>query len=143
MKVLGIDYGDRRTGIAISDRSGLLAGNPQVIDERDYEKLLDKLCALVAQEKIEQLVLGYPKNMDGTIGERAARCEVMADDLRARTGCSVKLWDERRTTVQAHAILHSNGQKQKKHKKTVDAVAAMLILQGYLDYMRANKEDRI
>ena len=136
MKILGIDYGDARTGLSISDATGLLAGSPSVIHEWNYEKLVDKLTAFIEQEKIEEIVLGHPKNMDGTVGVRAQKCEALADTLKERTGVPVVLWDERRTTVAAHDILHQAGKKSKQHRQTVDAVAASLILQGYLDFKR-------
>lgn len=136
MKILGIDYGDARTGLSISDATGLLAGSPSVIHEWNYDKLVDKLTAFIEQEKIEEIVLGHPKNMDGTVGARAQKCEALADTLKERTGVPVALWDERRTTVAAHDILHQAGKKSKQHRQTVDAVAASLILQGYLDFKR-------
>lgn len=136
MKILGIDYGDARTGLSISDATGLLAGSPSVIHEWNYDKLVDKLTAFIEQEKIEEIVLGHPKNMDGTVGARAQKCETLADTLKERTGVPVVLWDERRTTVAAHDILHQAGKKSKQHRQTVDAVAASLILQGYLDFKR-------
>lgn len=136
MKILGIDYGDARTGLSISDATGLLAGSPSVIHEWNYDKLVDKLTAFIEQEKIEEIVLGHPKNMDGTVGVRAQKCEALADTLKERTGVPVVLWDERRTTVAAHDILHQAGKKSKQHRQTVDAVAASLILQGYLDFKR-------
>ena len=89
-----------------------------------------------AKEKIEEIVLGHPKNMDGTVGPRAEKCETLAKELEERTGLHVVLWDERRTTVAAHEILHRAGKKEKKHRENVDAVAATLILQGYLDKKR-------
>ena len=136
MRILGIDYGDARTGLSISDPTGFLAGSPSVIHEWNYEKLLDKLCAYIGQQKIEKIVLGHPKNMDGTAGPRAQKCEALAQQLEARTSVPVVLWDERRTTVAAHDILHRSGKKEKKHRENVDAVAATLILQGYLDFQR-------
>lgn len=136
MKILGIDYGDARTGLSISDATGLLAGSPSVIHEWNYDKLVDKLTAFIEQEKIEEIVLGHPKNMDGTVGVRAQKCEALADTLKERTGVPAVLWDERRTTVAAHDILHQAGKKSKQHRQTVDAVAASLILQGYLDFKR-------
>ena len=136
MRILGIDYGDARTGLSVSDPSGFLAGSPGVIHEWNYDKLVDKLADFIGQNKIEEIVLGWPKNMDGTAGPRAEKCEKLAEDLRARTGLPVVLWDERRTTVAAHDILHQSGKKMKKHRQTVDAVAASLILQGYLDRKR-------
>ena len=88
------------------------------------------------EDKIEEIVLGHPKNMDGTVGPRAEKCETLAKELEERTGLHVVLWDERRTTVAAHEILHRSGKKEKKHRQSVDAVAATLILQGYLDFKR-------
>ncbi len=136
MRILGIDYGDARTGLSISDPSGFLAGSPSVIREWNYDKLVEKLLVFIRENRIEEIVLGHPKNMDGTIGERAKKCETLADTLHAQTGLPVVLWDERRTTVAAHDILHRSGKKEKKHRENVDAVAATLILQGYLDYKR-------
>ena len=136
MRILGIDYGDARTGLSISDPSGFLAGSPSVIREWNYDKLVEKLLAFIRENRIAEIVLGHPKNMDGTIGERAKKCEALADTLRAQTSLPVVLWDERRTTVAAHDILHRSGKKEKKHRENVDAVAATLILQGYLDYKR-------
>jgi len=139
MRILGIDYGDARTGLSVSDPSGFLAGSPGVIHEWNYDKLVDKLAAFIQENKIEEIVLGWPKNMDGTAGARAQKCEALAKTLEERTGLHVVLWDERRTTVAAHEILHQTGKKEKKNRKTVDAVAATLILQGYLDFKRRQK----
>ena len=132
MKIMGIDYGDARTGVSISDPTGFLAGSPQVIATWNTEKLLDELTALVKHEKIEEIVMGLPKNMNATQGERAEKCKALGAELERRTGISVVYWDERRTTIEAHAILHANGRKEKDHRKTVDAVAASLMLEGYL-----------
>ncbi len=136
MKIMGIDYGDARTGVSISDPTGFLAGSPQVIATWNTEELLEKLAALAEKERVQEIVLGLPKNMDATQGARAEKCKAFGAALEARTGLPVVYWDERRTTIEAHAILHASGKKQKKHKKTVDAVAASLILQGYLDFRR-------
>lgn len=136
MKIMGIDYGDARTGVSISDPTGFLAGSPQVIATWNTEDLLEKLAALAEKERVQEIVLGLPKNMDATQGARAEKCKALGAALEARTGLPVVYWDERRTTIEAHAILHASGKKQKKHKKTVDAVAASLILQGYLDFRR-------
>ncbi|HBI64569.1 MAG TPA: Holliday junction resolvase RuvX [Clostridiales bacterium] len=139
MKIMGIDYGDARTGVSISDPTGFLAGSPQVIATWNTDELLDRLTALAAQEKVEEIVLGLPKNMNASQGERAEKCRALGAQLEARTGLPVIYWDERRTTIEAHAILHAAGKKQKKHRKSVDAVAASLILQGYLDFKRMQK----
>ena len=118
MRILGIDYGDARTGLSISDPSGFLAGSPSVIHEWNYAKLVDKLVAFIQENKIEEIVLGHPKNMDGTVGPRAEKCETLAKELEERTGLHVVLWDERRTTVAAHEILHRSGKKEKSTART-------------------------
>ena len=136
MRILGIDYGDARTGLSISDPSEFLAGSPSVIHEWNYDKLVEKLVAFIEQNKIGEIVLGHPLNMDGTVGPRAEKCQVLAKALEERTGLTVHLWDERRTTVDAHNILLNNGKRAKERKKTVDAVAASLMLEGYLTFKK-------
>lgn len=132
MRIMAIDYGDARTGVAISDATGLLAGETRVIQSRKREVVLDELAELVKQHQVTELVLGYPKNMNGSIGPRAEKSEVLAELLREVTGLPVVLWDERRTTVDAHRILSETGNRGKRRKEKVDAVAATLILEGYL-----------
>lgn len=139
MRILGIDYGEARTGLSISDPTGMLAGSPSVISEWNLEKLKGKLVKFILEEKIQEIVLGCPKNMDATEGERAQKSRALGAYLQETTGVPVVMWDERRTTVEAHSILRENGMKTKKHKKNVDAVAASLILQGYLDYKRMHR----
>ena len=136
MKIMAIDYGDAHTGIAISDATGTLAGFSTVINSRRPEVVAQEIAALIPQHGVGELVLGYPKNMDGTLGPRAEKCAAYADTLRESTGLNVKLWDERRSTVEAHAILFHNGKNGKQRKKTVDAVAASLMLEGYLTRRR-------
>lgn len=136
MRILGIDYGAARTGLSISDITGSLAGSPSVISERNYDRLIEKLTIFIQENNIGEIVLGCPKNMDGSIGEKAEKCMELAKTIEEKTKINVVLWDERRTTVAAHAILRENGKKTKKHKQNVDAVAASLILQGYLDSKR-------
>ena len=136
MRILGIDYGDARTGLSISDPSEFLAGSPSVIHEWNYDKLVEKLVAFIEQNKIGEIVLGHPLNMDGTVGPRAEKCQALAKALEERTGLTVHLWDERRTTVDAHNILLNNGKRAKERKKTVDAVAASLMLEGYLTFKK-------
>ena len=138
MRVMAIDYGDVRTGIAISDLTGLLAGYAVTVQATSPQKLAAQICTLCREHDVGELVLGYPKNMDGSLGARAEKSETLAELLRRETGLPVTLWDERRTTTDAHRILHANGKREKKHKKTVDAVAAALILEGYLQYRRIN-----
>ena len=131
MRIMAMDYGDVRTGIAVSDPLGLLAGETFVITQRDPVALADAVAAEAAARQASTLVLGLPRNMDGSEGPRAEKSRAMKDLLEAR-GLTVVLWDERRTTVDAHRILRDNGKKEKKHRPIVDAVAAALILEGYL-----------
>ena len=138
MRIMAIDYGDARTGVAISDPTGLLAGFTTVIHSRKPEQVAAELAALAKAHGAEELVLGFPRNMDGTEGPRAEKCREFAGLVEAACGLRPVLWDERRTTVEAHGILHAGGKRMKQHKKTVDAVAASLILEGYLTYKRAN-----
>lgn len=135
MKVMAIDYGDARTGVAVSDMMGMIVGFTTVVSEWNREKAADKVAALVKEHRPERLVMGFPKNMDGTEGARAELYREFAKLLEEKTGMEVILWDERRTTVEAHNILSASGKKMKKHKKNVDAVAASLILEGYLRYL--------
>ena len=132
MRIMAIDNGDARTGVAISDATGLLAGFTTVIHSRKSEQVLDELAALIAAHGVDELVMGFPRNMDGTEGPRAELYRDFAARLAERAGIEVCLWDERRTTIEAHQILHASGKKMKNHKKNVDAVAATLILEGYL-----------
>ena len=137
MRIMAIDYGDARTGIAISDPTGFLAGYTEVIHSRKGEQVCARLAALKEQYQVEELVMGFPRNMDGTEGPRAELYRAFAGQVEETTGLKPVLWDERRTTIEAHDILHASGKKMKTHKKTVDAVAATLILEGYLTRKRA------
>lgn len=132
MRIMAIDYGDARTGVAISDATGFLTGFTTVIHSRKAEVVLEELCKLIEQHRAEELVMGFPRNMDGTEGPRADLYRDFAACLEEKCGMTVNLWDERRTTIEAHQILHTGGKKMKQHKNTVDAVAASLILEGYL-----------
>ena len=132
MRIMAIDYGDARTGIAVSDALGMIAGETFVITQWDPAALSKTIVAEAAARDVGTLVLGLPRNMDGSEGPRAEKARALADMLRADGAPAVVLWDERRTTVDAHRILRANGKKEKKHKATVDAVAASLILEGFL-----------
>lgn len=134
MRIMAIDYGDAHTGVAISDPTGMLAGWTTTIDSRKQDVVVEQLRAIIAEWQVTELVLGYPKNMNGTLGVRAEKSEALAERLRKETGLKVTLWDERRTTVDAHRILSEAGKHGKKRKKVVDAVAATLILEGYLTF---------
>ena len=136
MRVMAVDYGDAHTGVAVSDPTGLLAGRVTTIHSRKAEVVLEELVRLIRENQVEELVMGFPRNMDGTEGPRAQLYREFARMLEERAGMKVVLWDERRTTVDAHRILFEAGKNAKKQKKTVDGVAASLILEGYLDFKR-------
>lgn len=137
MRIMAIDYGDAQTGVAISDPTGLLAGYTTVIHSRKADVVAEELARLVKEHQVDELVMGFPRNMDGTEGPRAELYKAFAAQVKETCGLKPVLWDERRTTVEAHNILHASGKKMKNHKKTVDAVAATLILEGYLTFKRA------
>ena len=136
MRIMAIDYGDAHTGIAISDPTGFLAGTTTTIHSRKAEVVLEELKKLVEQYQVEELVMGFPRNMDGTEGPRAQLYRDFAAQVEQTTGLTPVLWDERRTTIDAHRILFESGKNAKKRKKTVDAVAAALILEGYLTFKK-------
>ena len=132
MRVLAVDYGDQRTGIAVSDAMGFLVGRAWTVNEWNPERMADIIVEEAQSCGAERIVLGYPKNMDGTVGPRAEKCAEFKKLIESKCSIPVFLWDERRTTVDAHRILSENGRHGKKRKQTVDAVAASLILEGYL-----------
>ena len=138
MKIMAIDYGDARTGVALSDLTGSIVGSTAVIHSRREEKTLDELEKLVKDNEVGEVVMGFPRNMDGSEGPRAELYRAFAEKLSGRLGMEVRLWDERRTTVEAHNILSEHNYHGKKRKNTVDAVAASLILEGYLAYRNRN-----
>ena len=134
MKIMAIDYGDARTGIALSDLLCSIVGSTTVIHSRNSEKTLNEICRIAKENDVREIAMGLPKNMDGTEGPRAQMCREFAMQIEQATSLPVKLWDERRTTVEAHNILSAHNYHGKKRKDTVDAVAASLILEGYLAF---------
>ena len=132
-RIIAVDYGDARTGVAVSDLTGTMAGETLTIQEWNAERLAQRLAFFARERSCELFVLGLPKNMDGTEGPRAEKARQFAAALEAESGIPVTLWDERRSTIEAHAILHAAGKKEKKHRASVDAVAASLLLESYLD----------
>mgnify|MGYP000896015185 CR=1 FL=1 len=140
MKIMAIDYGDAHTGIAISDRLETLAGFTTVINTRRQEEVVAQIRTLIAEHGVERLVLGYPKNMDGTLGPRAEKCAALGEILRDATGLPLVLWDERRTTVSAAAILADNDTFGAKRKERLDSVSAAVILESFLNW-RAHHPD--
>ena len=136
MRIMGIDYGDARTGLAVSDEMNILVGEAWTVNEWNPERVADVIAQEAQKRNVRRLVLGLPKNMDGSEGPRAEKRRSFAELLRSKTDIELVMWDERRSSIEAHAILHANGKKEKKHRKTVDAVAASLILEGYLGTLR-------
>lgn len=140
MKILAIDYGDSRTGLASCDAYESIAAPMGTIFEKSPEKLFNKLVSAAKEQGSELIVVGYPINMDGTRGQRAMLCEELAKRLECETGIKTVLWDERVTTVQAAGILSETNTRGKKRKEIIDTVAATLILENYLEY-RKKKAD--
>lgn len=136
MRIMGIDYGDARTGVAISDLLCSIVGTAYVVPSRNREKAMADLVRLAREHQVTEIVVGLPRNMDGTEGPRAELCRAFAEELRQATGLPVAMWDERRTTVEAHNILSAHNYHGQKRKNTVDAVAASLILEGYLAFRK-------
>ena len=132
MRTMAIDYGDQRIGLAVSDLLGMLCGEAWTMQEWDMERASRCIAEEAKAREVGLLVLGLPKNMDGSEGPRAEKSRAFRELLLRDTGLPVVLWDERRSSIEAHAILHANGKKEKNHRKSVDAVAASLILEGYL-----------
>ena len=132
MRIMALDYGDARTGGAISDLNGILCGETLVLNEWDAERLAQRVSALARERGCGLILLGLPLNMDGSEGPRAEKARQFAALLRALDVPEVLLRDERRTSVEAHAILRANGRREKRHRQNVDAVAAQLILETFL-----------
>ena len=135
-KIMGIDYGDARTGVALSDLLCSIVGSTTVVPSRNKAKAMADIVRIAKENNVGQIVVGLPKNMDGSEGPRAELCRAFAEELREATGLPVAMWDERRTTVEAHNILSQHNYHGKKRKDTVDAVAASLILEGYLAFLK-------
>lgn len=141
MKILAVDLGDARTGIACCDKFEMMAYPVGVIHEKNYEKIIEKVAETAQKEKVERIVVGYPKNMDGTIGERGEKSEDFVERLSQIVNVPVVLWDERGTTITAIGYLNETDIRGKKRKNVVDAVAATIILENYLSWRKHNKED--
>lgn len=139
MRVMAIDYGDARTGIAISDALGMLTGTTTVIHSWNPEKTAQEIARLTRENGVERIVMGFPRNMDGSEGQRAELYRAFAAQVAQTAGMEPVLWDERRTTIEAHQILSAGNYHGKKRKNTVDAVAASLILEGYLSFLASQK----
>jgi putative Holliday junction resolvase len=140
MRIMGIDYGDSRVGIAVSDPMGWTAQGLETITEKKQEKVFERLLELIKLYNVEKIVVGFPKNMNGTIGPRGELTHKFVENLRQKTGIEIVLWDERLTTVAAHRMLNETNVRGKKRKQVVDTVAAGYILQGYLDSLKLNRD---
>ena len=136
MRIMGIDYGDARTGLAVSDEMNILVGDAWTLTEWNPDVVAEKIVAEAKMRNVQRLVLGLPKNMDGSEGPRAEKCREFGEKIKSLTDIELVMWDERRSSIEAHAILHANGKKEKKHRQSVDAVAASLILEGYLNSLK-------
>ncbi|MGN0542009.1 MAG: Holliday junction resolvase RuvX [Acutalibacteraceae bacterium] len=136
---MAVDYGDVRTGIAVCDKFEMLASPVCSITQRSRDLLIDEIKSLAEKYKVEQFVVGFPKNMDSSIGERAIKCREFADALKQASGIETVLRDERLSTVSAHNALNATNTRGKKRKAAVDQVAAVFILQDYIDFRRNSK----
>ena len=136
---MAVDYGDARTGVAVSDESASLAGETWVIHEKSQTAVAQKIAAEATARGVGNIVVGYPKNMNGTVGPRAEKSEQLAECIRGQCDIDVVLWDERMTTMSANRILTDTGRRGKKRKNTIDAVAAAVILESYLSRRKNDK----
>ncbi len=139
MIIMSVDLGDARTGIAVSDTSETFAFPKKVIKEYNKEKLVQKVCDSAKEYSAELIVVGLPKNMDGSLGWRAQECSETAKKIKELSKLEIVMWDERCTTVLAHNTLNLNDTRGKKRKESIDAVAAVMILESYLSFRRNNK----
>lgn len=137
MIIMSIDYGKARTGLAICDKEEMLAFPLDVINEKKPEVLCEKIAKKISENKIEKVVFGLPKNMDGSLGESAQRVKEVAEILRSKVNAEIDFWDERQTTVSAHAYLNETNTRGKKRKSIIDAVSAVIILENYLNYRKS------
>lgn len=137
MIIMSIDYGKARTGLAICDKEEMLAFPLDVINEKNPEVLCEKISKKISENKIEKVIFGLPKNMDGSLGESAQKVKEVAEILRSKIGIEIDFWDERQTTVSAHAYLNTTNTRGKKRKSIIDAVSAVIILENYLNYRKS------
>ena len=144
MRILGLDFGSKTVGVAVSDPLGLTAQGVEIIARKQENKLrqtLARIEELIAEYKVEKIVLGLPKNMNNTLGDRAEKSMEFKETLEKRTGLEVVMWDERLSTVSANRVLMETGVRREHRKDYVDEIAAIFILQGYLDYLHYQKSE--
>ena len=141
MKIMAVDYGDSRTGLATCDKSEILAIPLMIISEKDFDRCIEKTAEQAKLNRAERIVVGHPINMNGTLGPRSEKCRLFADKLRELVDVDVVMWDERSSTVSAINIMNENNVRGKKRKETLDAAAAAIILESYLAYRRNHPEE--
>lgn len=145
MRIMGLDYGSKTVGVAVSDPLGLTAQGIEIVRRKSENKLRQTLARIeeIAKEYgVEKIVLGFPKHMNNDIGERAEKSLEFKEMLERRTGLPVVMWDERLTTVEADRTMMETGIRRENRKEYVDMIAAVFILQGYLDYLSNHKESQ-
>lgn len=141
MRIMSVDYGDSRTGLAICDKSEIIASPMTTIFEKDFDRCVEAVAEHAAANKAELIVVGNPINMNGTLGPRSEKCKLFADKLREQTSLEVVMWDERSTTVTAIGIMNDMNKRGRKRKEALDAAAAAVILESYLAYRRNNPQN--
>ena len=141
MKIMAVDFGDARTGLAICDKTDLLASPVGVIHEKRFEHAVEKVAAAAAENRAEAVIVGLPLNMNGSEGPRAELCRNFAEQLSSRVNVPVRMWDERQTTVSAAGYLNQTDTRGKKRKEVIDAVAAVIILDSYLQWRKNHPEE--
>ena len=142
MRIMGLDFGSKTVGVAVSDTLFLTAQSVEIVRRKSENKLrqtLARIEELIVEYEVDRIVLGLPRNMNATEGERAEKSREFADMLARRTGLEVILWDERLTTVAADRVMMEAGIRRENRKDYVDAIAASFILQGYLDYLKSQE----
>ncbi len=141
MKIMAVDYGDSRTGLAMCDKSEILASPLKIITMKDFDRCIEMVAEEVKLNKAEMVIVGNPINMNGTYGPRSEKCNLFAEKLRDLVDVEVKMWDERSSTVSAIGIMNENNKRGKKRKETLDAVAAAVILESYLAYRKNHPDE--
>ena len=141
MKIMAVDFGDARTGLAICDKTELLASPVGVIHEKRFEHAVEKVAAAAAENRAEAVIVGLPLNMNGSEGPRAELCRNFAEQLSSRVNVPVRMWDESQTTVSAAGYLNQTDTRGKKRKEVIDAVAAVIILDSYLQWRKNHPEE--
>ncbi|MGN0649896.1 MAG: Holliday junction resolvase RuvX [Oscillospiraceae bacterium] len=139
MKIMAVDYGDSRTGLAMCDKSEILASPLTIIHEKDFDRCVEAVAQAAVENKAEMLVVGNPINMNGTLGPRSEKCTRFAELLREKLNIDVVMWDERSTTVSAIGIMNENNKRGKKRRESLDSAAAAIILESYLAYRKNHR----